>query len=187
MDQPPNAGPRGPQPARAEDETQATVDLARSELGVRALRGPLIQVTFCAAILGLTWGDTQWALGIALGALVFALDLGWMQRHFSVVLSQASAAARTSESMPASDSRQLGDPPPRSSDGDLASPSKPRIAAVSTGIALRLPLVALALGGILWYMPARPEGVAIGVALVPLTMIWVGLRPRPRPLSSNSP
>ena len=61
---------------------------------------------------------------------------------------------------------------------DLPTPKSPSRTAVSTGIALRLPVVALALGGILWYMPARPEGVAIGVALVPLTLLWVGLRSR---------
>ncbi len=37
--------------------------------------------------------------------------------------------------------------------------------ALPTGLLLKWPLILLALWGILWYLPARPEGVALGVAI----------------------
>ena len=40
----------------------------------------------------------------------------------------------------------------------------------------KLPLVALALTFILWYMPARPEGVAIGVLNGLLAAVYAGFR-----------
>ncbi|TPV96651.1 MAG: hypothetical protein B7733_03865 [Myxococcales bacterium FL481] len=39
----------------------------------------------------------------------------------------------------------------------------------------RWPLVALALVGILWYMPARPEGIALGVAISLLSSVLAAL------------
>lgn len=40
----------------------------------------------------------------------------------------------------------------------------------------KLPLVALALTIILWYMPARPEGVALGVLNGLLAAVYAGIR-----------
>jgi hypothetical protein len=40
----------------------------------------------------------------------------------------------------------------------------------------KLPLVALALTCILWYMPARPEGVALGVLNGLLAAVYAGFR-----------
>lgn len=37
--------------------------------------------------------------------------------------------------------------------------------ALPVGLLVKWPLILLALWGILWYLPARPEGVALGVAL----------------------
>ena len=41
---------------------------------------------------------------------------------------------------------------------------------------LRIPLVLLALLGVLWYMPARPEGLAIGVLIVLISAVAAALR-----------
>ena len=45
----------------------------------------------------------------------------------------------------------------------------------------KLPLVALALTFILWYLPARPEGVALGVLNGLLAAIYAGFRHQKNP------
>lgn len=44
-------------------------------------------------------------------------------------------------------------------------PAPGRKWALPLGLLIKWPLILLALGGILWYLPARPEGVALGVAI----------------------
>lgn len=55
--------------------------------------------------------------------------------------------------------------------------------ALPTGLLVKWPLFLLALWGILWYLPARPEGVALGVAIA-LAAASVAARPRLEPPGS---
>ncbi len=87
----------------------------------------VLTVTTCI-VLGV-WQGWELALGIALGALLAALNLRML----------AGAVAR------------------------FLQPSGARRSSLLSW--LRWPILALALAGILWYMPARPEGVAIGIVL----------------------
>lgn len=51
----------------------------------------------------------------------------------------------------------------------------PQSPAAALAWATRWPLLALALVGILWYMPARPEGIALGIALSLLSSVLTAL------------
>lgn len=89
-----------------------------------------------AALFGL-WQGFGWALGVVLGAALGYANL-WM----------AARALR----------------------GIVASPHEHRPApgskwALPTALLVKWPLILLALFGILWYSPARPEGVALGVVI----------------------
>jgi hypothetical protein len=109
-------------------------------------------------------GD-EFALGIALGTVVAHASFVGLARDLSTALGVAAARGE----------RTLGGPadeiPPR--DGEIPAPARDpaQIAGLDGARQIRArsllkwPLVGLALAGILWYMPARPEGVALGVVL----------------------
>lgn len=56
--------------------------------------------------------------------------------------------------------------------------------ALPVGLLLKWPLMLLALFAILWYMPARPEGVALGVAI---SLAGASIAAMKRSTSGSSP
>lgn len=114
-------------------------------------------IALAAAFSGISW--LLWDAGIALGiALTTPVSVLWIRSTASTVHDL------------------VFDPKLREAD-----------AAPSGGAALKLlaklPLVALALTLILWYMPARPEGVAIGVLNGLLAAIYAAIRQKQAPPS----
>lgn len=102
-----------------------------------------LTIRWIAVLVAVAGGISWWlsgrdmALGVALGAVVGLANL--------MLLSRAMAKV-------------------------LANPQQHRPVAgkkwvLPTVIVLKWPFLLLALGLILWYLPARPEGVATGVAL----------------------
>jgi len=61
---------------------------------------------------------------------------------------------------------------------ELRAPGRKRWALLGPMVA-KWPLVLLALFGILWYLPARPEGVALGVAISLAAASIAALRRKP--------
>ena len=119
------------------------------------------------ALLALAGGLAWWtlgkdmALGVALGALVGLLNL--------VVLSRSL-------------SRVLANP-------EQHRPAPGKNWVLPAAVVLKWPFLLLVLGLILWYMPARPEGVAAGVLLSLLAATIAALRGKSRarpPSQSNS-
>jgi hypothetical protein len=74
------------------------------------------------------------ALGIALGALLAMVNLGLTSRAISEMFS----------------------------DPERHRPARAGGLALPAILLLKWPVLLLALGGVLWYLPARPEGVAEG-------------------------
>ncbi len=89
-----------------------------------------------AAGMGL-WLGFPMALGVVLGA-----SIGYANMYF---------AARTLRTIVAN---------PRDH-----RPPAGKTWSLPAGLLLKWPLILLALAAVLWYMPARPEGVALGVAI----------------------
>jgi hypothetical protein len=87
--------------------------------------------------LGLVLFDAPMALGVALGALVGLANLWLLSRAISAALANAREHR----------------------------PSPGQKWALPGVFLLKWPFVLLALGLILWYLPARPEGVGIGIGL----------------------
>jgi hypothetical protein len=58
--------------------------------------------------------------------------------------------------------------------------------ALPTGLLVKWPLFLLALFGILWYLPARPEGVALGVAIA-LAAASIAALPRANDPKGSTP
>jgi hypothetical protein len=77
------------------------------------------------------------ALGVALGALVGLANVWLIASTMTTLLKNAN---------------------------ELRAPGRKRWALMGPLVA-KWPLVLLALFGVLWYLPARPEGVALGVAI----------------------
>ena len=77
------------------------------------------------------------ALGVALGALVGLANVWLIASTMTTLLRNAN---------------------------ELRAPGRKRWALLGPLVA-KWPLVLLALFGVLWYLPARPEGVALGVAI----------------------
>ena len=105
-----------------------------------------------ATVAGVTSGvlwNPEIGLGIALGALVGLLNIALLARALTAVLS----------------------------DPHRHRPASPSSRVLPGLLLLKWPLVMLALAGILWYMPARPEGVAAGVILS-LAAAAIAARPR---------
>ncbi len=112
-------------------------------------------LTIAAIVLGVVTTGISWllawpevALGIALGTPVAAL---WIRSTASSV------------------HRMVHDPRLRESGAAPKGGEHWKLVA-------KLPLVALALTLILWYMPARPEGLAIGVLNGLLAAIYAAIR-----------
>ena len=103
-----------------------------------------------AVVGGIAWAVSgqEMALGVALGALVGLGNLLALGRALRIMLSNPE------EHRPVAGKKWV----------------------LPTVILLKWPFVLLALGLILWYMPARPEGVAIGIGLSLLAITIAALR-----------
>jgi hypothetical protein len=105
-----------------------------------------IATAVCCALVGLV-GDPRLAFTIALGAAIAATNFVLLARWI------VRAINRTAE--------QASEP--------AQPPERPRSG-------LRLAFLLLAMLGVLWYMPARPEGMAVGVLIVLLAATMAGYR-----------
>ena len=125
-------------------------------MNIRAFNRDLVTAGIAlAATLGAIsaiWWDVEVALGIALTTPV---AIGWLY---------ATAVAVH---------RMVSDPELRK---EGATPQ----GGGGWKLAAKLPLVALALTFILWYMPARPEGVVLGVLNGLLAAVYAAFRHRSR-------
>jgi ABC-type antimicrobial peptide transport system permease subunit len=93
-------------------------------------------VLAAGAISQLIWGH-EMSLGVALGALVGIANIWLLAKALGTVLSNAQEYR----------------------------PSAGQTWVLPGVILLKWPFILLALAIILWYMPARPEGVAVGALL----------------------
>lgn len=116
----------------------------------------LALVAVWSAILG-PWLGWSMVVGLAAGALVGFLNLWLGARALNMLI-------------------------PRLPSGT----SKDNKSAMALLLLMKWPLVLLALVGILWYLPARPEGVALGIAisLAAASIAWIR---RPIAPASNVP
>jgi hypothetical protein len=140
----------------------------------------------------------EFALGTVLGTAVAHASFIGLARDLSAALGVAAAqghslAAATPGAQPAvaNPSPPSGAAPP-SENGEIPAPTSDPAQIVGLDGArqirarslLKWPLLGLALAGILWYMPARPEGVALGVVLSLAAAVLAGLF---EPLDATSP
>lgn len=116
-----------------------------------------VGAALCCALVGLL-ADPRLALTIALGAVIAAANF--------MLLAQGIARAID---------RTVDDPSRASNQSDPAH-EPPARAPEALRSGLRLALLLLAMLGILWYMPARPEGLAVGVLIVLLAATIAGYR-----------
>lgn len=114
-----------------------------------------VGTALCCALAGLL-GDLRLSLTIALGAVIAATNFLLLARGISRAIDRAAVDAE-----------------PAASDRAPEPPARP-VQAPRNG--LRLALLLLAMLGILWYMPARPEGLAVGVFIVLLAATIAGFR-----------
>ena len=137
------------------------------------------------ALLASVLWDWRVGLGVALGALLAHVNLMLIARTLSEALGRAAASSNPAEGADAQGSgpgaaADSGDAPTTAPNDDgppspseTASRESARVRALGL---LRLPFVVLALVLILWYMPARPEGVALGVTLSLAAAVLAALR-----------
>lgn len=116
--------------------TSASTLSARSSLMRRAAAWTTALTAVAGALALWRWGF-EMALGVALGALVGFVNLLLLSRAVAQLVSNAR------------DHR----------------PTPGRKWTLPAVLLLKWPFVLLALAGILWYMPARPEGVVLGLVL----------------------
>lgn len=113
-----------------------------------------VLVVIAGAICGPMFG-TEMSLGIALGALVGWVNLWLLARALKVMLR----------------------------DPQQYRPTGSRTWVLPGVMLLKWPFLLLALAFILWYMPARPEGVALGALLALVGASIAALRAK----SSDAP
>lgn len=127
----------------------------------------------CCALLGF-FGNLWLALSVALGALLMLANFLLLARALTHLL------ARALEPTSAPEGQERDDPEASaaSSDGDQPKPpheAAPPLPKTPAG-PLRLAILVLATTMILWYMPARPEGLAVGILIVLLAATIAGVR-----------
>ncbi len=110
------------------------------------------------ALAALAAAGPRLALGIALGALVGWLNLLVLSRQLGRLLAHPQAHRP-------------------------AAPGRPIFPKI---LLLKWPALLLALGGLLWYMPARPEGVLAGIVLSLGAAAWAA-RPARGPSTPPHP
>lgn len=144
----------------------------------------------------------EFALGITLGTSVAHASFVGLARDLSAALGVAAAqghslAAATPAGQPPTENQTTpSGPAPPSENAEIPVPTSDPAQIVGLDGArqirarslLKWPLVGLALAGILWYMPARPEGVALGVVLsLAAAVLAALLEPRDATSPEGSP
>ena len=122
----------------------------------RTLAWTLGFTSLTSALVLMLWG-AEWALGVALGALLGLVNVWLLSRAIGRLVANA---------------------------GDHR-PAPGQKWALPMILLLKWPAVLLALAFILWYMPARPEGVALG-ALLPLVAASLAAREGKRGQSTEA-
>ncbi len=119
----------------------------------------------CALVLA--FGDPRLALAIALGAVIAAANFLLLARGIAHAIDRTLDEPEADPASP-SDNAEV----------ERSDPAHKTPARAPEGLrsGLRLALLLLAMLGILWYMPARPEGLAVGVLLVLLAATIAGYR-----------
>ncbi len=115
-----------------------------------------------AGIITQLYWDWRMSLGVALGALIGHLHFSLLARAVANLLSPSRPVQGIETDVP----------------GGVQAEDAPSEATDPAGGAkwtFRVLLLALALVGILWYMPARPEGVALGLVLALLAAVIGGI------------
>ena len=115
-----------------------------------------------AGIITQLYWDWRMSLGVALGALIGHLHFSLLARAVANLLTPRGGQQGTETD--ALRGVQADGLPEEA--GDPAGGAK---------WTFRVVLLALALVGILWYMPARPEGVALGLVLALLAAVIGGI------------
>jgi hypothetical protein len=120
----------------------------------------------CCALLGFLAG--LWlALSVALGALIMLANFLLLARALTRLIERALDPPRTAKS----------ESDPADPDDPGATPHEPTPPPSKTPAGpLRLAVLVLAMTMILWYMPARPEGLAVGILIVLLAATIAGVR-----------
>ncbi|GEM_PF-2413811 len=111
-------------------------------------------------VLGLQW-DPEFSLGIALGAFIASANILALGRGISRMLTHAVRAQH-----------------------EHGAESRKRPASGLSSL-VRMPALMVALVGILWYMPARPEGLAVGMTIA-LAATGIAIYRGARKLPSNA-
>lgn len=142
-------------------------------------------VTVVCCAFAWLFADPWLGYSIAFGALLGATNFLLLARAVArMIASAAEPAHEHSEDGPLISEEGIDD-----ADGDLqselesASTSDPKAAhetrseaPQNAGGPLRLAVLVLAMAMILWYMPARPEGLAVGILIVLLAAAIAGFR-----------
>jgi lysylphosphatidylglycerol synthetase-like protein (DUF2156 family) len=114
------------------------------------------------ALVGLL-ADPRLAITIALGAVIAGANFLLLARGIARAIDRASEEPGGQTAIVgAGESDRPHEPAPTSENG------------LRSGF--RLALLLLAMVGILWYMPARPEGLAVGVLIVLVAATVAGFR-----------
>lgn len=137
----------------------------------------------CACVL--VFGDPRLALTIALGAVIAAANFLLLARGVARAIDRAAAGQQGREADEGGDREVSGSSEPGKANpidlaGSDATHEPSRVVVLEARDALqsgfRLALLLLAMLWILWYMPARPEGLAVGVLIVLVAATIAGLR-----------
>jgi hypothetical protein len=118
---------------------------------IRSIIRWTVGLTVAVSGIVLVW-DASFSLGIALGALIGGANIVLLGKAISRAFSRAAEST-----------------------DDESEVEAPTVARKLPGL-LRMPLLVLALAGILWYMPARPEGLATGITIVLVAAVIAGFR-----------
>ncbi len=135
-------------------------DTLTPELG-QFWRETLILASVGTAVCALVslFSDPRLAVTILAGAVIAGTNLLLLARWIARAIARAVEASNTRVGGDETDTHELAS----------NRPERP-------GSGLRLALLLLAMLGVLWYMPARPEGMAVGVLIVLVAATIAGFR-----------
>ena len=150
------------------------------------------------------WWDMSMALGLVVGAALAFLNfrltasvLHTALTRISEVADQPGAPEEVVDEAPEQpeiptdlgleieDDLDVGPSPDARPEEPELTPRQKRATSLQSTLVgvswlLKLPALLVALGIVLWYLPARPEGIALGVGLTLLAAVLAALLPLPR-------